>query len=210
MDSLCCCTECARVCHRGHDCRLKRTSPTAYCDCWEKCLCKSLIVGLQPARHELFYRLLKTTNLINFPNSRGEHLLMYLAKCVERQAREQRQHWISRRRLNSGSGRTNSSNSNPTVTTSTSTSVSWDLNGGLQSGCPEEPDHDLDPPRFARDAFELLLDCPTAVYSMLTLDASIGCFSNTDSCFNTKPGFVDEKQVSFGIYNFRLVFFNFL
>ena len=39
-DSLCCCTECARVCHKGHDCKLKRTSPTAYCDCWEKCACK--------------------------------------------------------------------------------------------------------------------------------------------------------------------------
>lgn len=43
--SLCCCTECARVCHKGHDCKLKRTSPTAYCDCWEKCKCKALIAG---------------------------------------------------------------------------------------------------------------------------------------------------------------------
>src|SRR5262249_10916633 len=30
IGSLCCCTECARVCHKGHDCKLKRTSPTAY------------------------------------------------------------------------------------------------------------------------------------------------------------------------------------
>ena len=44
--SLCCCTECARVCHKGHDCKLKRTSPTAYCDCWEKCKCKALIAGM--------------------------------------------------------------------------------------------------------------------------------------------------------------------
>ena len=36
-DSLCCCTECARVCHKGHDCKLKHTAPTAYCDCWERC-----------------------------------------------------------------------------------------------------------------------------------------------------------------------------
>jgi E3 ubiquitin-protein ligase EDD1 len=43
--SLCCCTECARVCHKGHDCKLKRTSPTAYCDCWEKCKCKALVAG---------------------------------------------------------------------------------------------------------------------------------------------------------------------
>ena len=45
--SLCCCTECARVCHKGHDCKLKRTSPTAYCDCWEKCKCKALVAGKQ-------------------------------------------------------------------------------------------------------------------------------------------------------------------
>ncbi|CAG2112429.1 unnamed protein product, partial [Medioppia subpectinata] len=45
IGSLCCCTECARVCHKGHDCKLKRTSPTAYCDCWEKCKCKALISG---------------------------------------------------------------------------------------------------------------------------------------------------------------------
>lgn len=43
--SLCCCSECALTCHRNHDCRLKRTSPTAYCDCWEKssCNCKALV-----------------------------------------------------------------------------------------------------------------------------------------------------------------------
>ena len=37
--SFCCCTECAM----GQDCKLKRTSPTAYCDFWE--ICKALIVG---------------------------------------------------------------------------------------------------------------------------------------------------------------------
>ena len=42
-DSLCCCTECARTCHKGHECKLKRTSPTAYCDCWEKCKCRATI-----------------------------------------------------------------------------------------------------------------------------------------------------------------------
>ena len=44
-DSLCCCTECARTCHKGHDFKLKHTSPTAYCDCWKKCKCKSLAAG---------------------------------------------------------------------------------------------------------------------------------------------------------------------
>ncbi|XP_013417985.1 E3 ubiquitin-protein ligase UBR5, partial [Lingula anatina] len=32
LGTLCCCTECAQVCHKGHDCKLKRTSPTAYCN----------------------------------------------------------------------------------------------------------------------------------------------------------------------------------
>ena len=58
-ESLCCCTECARVCHKGHDCKLKRTSPTAYCDCWEKCKCKSLVAGHQGARFDVLCRLIQ-------------------------------------------------------------------------------------------------------------------------------------------------------
>lgn len=50
--------------------RLKRTSPTAYCDCWEKCKCKTLIAGQKAARLDLLYRLLTTTNLVTTPNSR--------------------------------------------------------------------------------------------------------------------------------------------
>lgn len=68
--TLCCCTECARVCHKGHDCKLKRTSPTAYCDCWEKCKCKALIMGNQAVRYELLMRLVKDTDLVTLPNSR--------------------------------------------------------------------------------------------------------------------------------------------
>uniref|UniRef100_A0A4W6F972 Ubiquitin protein ligase E3 component n-recognin 5 n=1 Tax=Lates calcarifer TaxID=8187 RepID=A0A4W6F972_LATCA len=68
LESLCCCTECARVCHKGHDCKLKRTSPTAYCDCWEKCKCKTLIAGQKAARLDLLYRLLTATNLVTTPN----------------------------------------------------------------------------------------------------------------------------------------------
>ncbi|XP_018648366.1 putative ubiquitin--protein ligase edd [Schistosoma mansoni] len=168
MDSLCCCTECARVCHKGHDCRLKRTSPTAYCDCWEKCCCQSLISGFQAPRHELFYKLLSGTKLIHNRNARGEHLLLYLAKCMERQTREQRQHRPSRRRLTSATTRTN-------------------------SNCNPPPDHDLEPPRFARDAFELALDCPAAVHSMLTLDSNSDVL-DTDP-LHQKNGFVNEDQV---------------
>lgn len=50
--------------------RLKRTSPTAYCDCWEKCKCKTLIAGQKSARLDLLYRLLTATNLVTLPNSR--------------------------------------------------------------------------------------------------------------------------------------------
>ena len=87
MDSLCCCTECARVCHRGHDCRLKRTSPTAYCDCWEKCRCKALVAGSQTSRQTLLGRLLQETDLAVRPNKRGEHILLFLVKTVARQVR---------------------------------------------------------------------------------------------------------------------------
>lgn len=68
--SLCCCTECARVCHRGHDCKLKRTSPTAYCDCWEKCRCKALVQGHQASRTQLLNRLVNETDLVTHYNSR--------------------------------------------------------------------------------------------------------------------------------------------
>ena len=37
----------ARTCHKGHDCKIKTSSPTAYCDCWEKCKCKALLAGDQ-------------------------------------------------------------------------------------------------------------------------------------------------------------------
>lgn len=68
--SLCCCTECARVCHKGHDCKLKKTSPTAYCDCWEKCKCKALVSGHQATRYQLLNKLIQETDLVTLPNSR--------------------------------------------------------------------------------------------------------------------------------------------
>ena len=88
--SLCCCTECARVCHRGHDCKLKKTSPTAYCDCWEKCKCRALIAGNQNARYDLLCRLITNTDLATKVNSRGESILLFLVLTTGRQAIEQR------------------------------------------------------------------------------------------------------------------------
>ncbi|KAK2182676.1 hypothetical protein NP493_338g00008 [Ridgeia piscesae] len=78
MGSLCCCTECARVCHKGHECKLKKTHPTAYCDCWEKCKCRSLIAGNQVVR--------------------GENILLFLVQTVGRQLVEQRQYRPTRMR----------------------------------------------------------------------------------------------------------------
>ncbi|OWA51736.1 E3 ubiquitin-protein ligase UBR5 [Hypsibius exemplaris] len=89
--TLCCCTECARTCHRGHDCKIKRSSPTAYCDCWEKCKCKSLVSGDELFRQELFSKLVNmSTDLVIRPNSKGEFLLQYLVQTVGRQLGEQR------------------------------------------------------------------------------------------------------------------------
>jgi E3 ubiquitin-protein ligase EDD1 len=144
--TLCCCTECARVCHKGHDCKLKRTSPTAYCDCWEKCKCKALIMGNQAVRYELLMRLVKETDLVCLPNSRGESILLFLVQTVGRQNQEQRQFRHTRPRTASA----NSRNKTP------SSDIETDM-----------PEHDLEPPRFSRKALECLLGDWKAVQSMI-------------------------------------------
>ncbi|XP_046667814.1 E3 ubiquitin-protein ligase UBR5 isoform X3 [Homalodisca vitripennis] len=148
--SLCCCTECARVCHKGHDCKLKRTSPTAYCDCWEKCKCKALIQGNQTARYDLLCRLIADTNLVTQHNSRGESILLFLVQTVGRQSVEQRQYRVSRPRSASASSRKTPSS---------------DVGGYVAE--PDMPDHDLEPPRFSRRAFERLLNDWPAVKGMI-------------------------------------------
>lgn len=146
--SLCCCTECARVCHRGHDCKLKRTSPTAYCDCWEKCKCRALIAGYQGARYDLLCRLVVNTDLATKINSRGECILLFLAQTVGRQFIEQRQFRPATR---------------PRSTSANRKAPSTD---GL-SADSDMPDHDLEPPRFSRNALERLLNDWSAVQCMI-------------------------------------------
>ncbi|XP_017768727.1 PREDICTED: E3 ubiquitin-protein ligase UBR5 isoform X3 [Nicrophorus vespilloides] len=141
--SLCCCTECARVCHKGHDCKLKRTAPTAYCDCWEKCKCKALVMGNQAVRYELLVRLVRDTNLVMSPNARGENILLFLAQTVGRQNHEQRQYRALRPRTASANSRNKTPSSD------------------------DMPDHDLEPPRFSRRALEHLLGDWRAVHSMV-------------------------------------------
>ena len=62
-DSLCCCTECAYSCHRGHDCVFKKASPTAYCDCWERCSCRCLAQTPDSTRLTLLQKLMTHTSL---------------------------------------------------------------------------------------------------------------------------------------------------
>uniref|UniRef100_A0A8D3EFJ5 E3 ubiquitin-protein ligase UBR5 n=1 Tax=Scophthalmus maximus TaxID=52904 RepID=A0A8D3EFJ5_SCOMX len=142
LESLCCCTECARVCHKGHDCKLKRTSPTAYCDCWEKCKCKTLIAGQKAARLDLLYRLLTATNLVTTPNSRGEHILLFLVQTVARQSVEHCQYRPPRIREDRNRKAANAEDS-------------------------DMPDHDLEPPRFAQLALERVLQDWNALKSMI-------------------------------------------
>ncbi|OTF79788.1 E3 ubiquitin-protein ligase UBR5-like protein, partial [Euroglyphus maynei] len=154
VGSLCCCTECARVCHRGHDCKLKRTNPTAYCDCWEKCKCKALISGCQPARNSLLKRLLESTNLSQRVNVRGEHILLFLVQTVGRQIIEQKQY-------------------RPTRLKAFAVSSSNNNSGGRKNDQSDEqsnvPEHDLEPPKFARRALEKMLsDWPTVKSMILT------------------------------------------
>ena len=147
-ESLCCCTECARVCHKGHDCKLKRTSPTAYCDCWEKCKCKALVAGHQGARFDVLCRLIAETDLAVRPNERDESILLFLVQTVGRQMVEQRQY-------------------RPPPTRPRKTAVRKAAAPPDSSADPEMPDHDLEPPRFCRRALERLLNDWPAVSAML-------------------------------------------
>lgn len=76
---LCCCAQCASICHYGHNCLLKRTSPTAYCDCWEASHCKCLISGDQEMRVKLFKYLIDNIELFsNYCNERWDILVSFL------------------------------------------------------------------------------------------------------------------------------------
>ncbi|XP_052753603.1 E3 ubiquitin-protein ligase UBR5 [Galleria mellonella] len=148
--SLCCCTECAKVCHKGHDCKQKQTSPTAYCDCWEKCRCKALVGGNGAARFDLLARLARDTQLATHFNSRGESILLFLVQTVGRQAVEQRQ-------FRAGGGRGRGPRKQP----------------GSDAEV-DAPDHDLEPPRFARRALMHLLGDWSSVEAAVMCGASGG------------------------------------
>jgi len=142
--TLCCCTECARTCHKGHDCRLKKTSPTAYCDCWEKCKCKSLVSGSHFTRFKLLERLLEDSDLVTFPDSKGESILSFLVQTVGRQIIEQRQYGPDRNSRHS-----------------------------KRDDPPDMPDHGMSPPRFARKALHTMLGEWLALKSVIMSGTSV-------------------------------------
>ncbi|KAH8369432.1 hypothetical protein KR009_010813 [Drosophila setifemur] len=156
--SLCCCTECARVCHKGHDCKLKRTAPTAYCDCWEKCKCKALIAGNLTKRFALLCKLVSCTDLVTKFNSKGESILLFLIQTVGRQIVEQRQYRFNVRVRNVGNTASGANGSNTVISNRKTSAVDMDS---------DMPDHDLEPPKFARKALERLLIDWNAVRSMI-------------------------------------------
>ncbi|KAG8192530.1 hypothetical protein JTE90_015165 [Oedothorax gibbosus] len=165
--SLCCCTECARVCHKGHDCKLKKTSPTAYCDCWEKCKCKALVAGHQASRYQLLNKLIQETDLVTYPNSRGESILLFLVQTVGRQSVEHKQYRPTRPR-----------SSAPRKTPASEISET------------DMPDHDMEPPRFSRKALERLLNDWNAVKSTILT----GWKGEDQSSLKGSYGFLYDEQ----------------
>jgi E3 ubiquitin-protein ligase EDD1 len=136
-------------------CKVKTSSPTAYCDCWEKCKCRSLIAGDQEKRFALLDRLLADTNLLSASSFRGESLLIYLAQTVSRQIQEQRNYKRVSGTLSSasstassGSSRRNGYNSSSSESTGTASSL------GITGSIGDMPQHDLEPPKFSRRALE--------------------------------------------------------
>ncbi|CDW54071.1 E3 ubiquitin protein ligase UBR5 [Trichuris trichiura] len=160
VGSLCCCTECAFVCHKGHDCTLKRTSPTAYCDCWERCKCRSLIAGNQEARLELFRSLLNVPALHSKLNGRKEHIALFLARTLTRQIAEQRQFQLLRCK----------SECRSTANQGRLCKFIFDFSSStLCCTVVRMPEYDLDPPRFAQKALDLLFSRWDVMESMIMI-----------------------------------------
>ena len=65
MGPPCCCTVCAYTCHCSHNCSFKHASPNVYCDCWEKCECRTLAV-MDSAQQGMRMTLLKQINKYPF------------------------------------------------------------------------------------------------------------------------------------------------
>jgi E3 ubiquitin-protein ligase EDD1 len=90
--------------------------------------------------------LVSETDLVNIPNSKGENILLFLVQTVGRQSAEQRQYRPARSR---------------------STGIAASRKVLTSELEPDMPEHDLEPPRFARLALDRLLSDWSSVKAML-------------------------------------------
>ena len=96
------------------------------------------MAGHQGNRYELLSKLISDApDLVKMPNSRGENILLFLVQTVGRQQIEQRQPRPTSRSRKSASSRKSTS--------------------AADNNDPDMPEHDLEPPKFARKALEKLL-----------------------------------------------------
>ena len=96
------------------------------------------MAGHQGNRYELLSKLISDApDLVKIPNSRGENILLFLVQTVGRQQIEQRQPRPTSRSRKSASSRKSTS--------------------AADNNDPDMPEHDLEPPKFARKALEKLL-----------------------------------------------------
>ncbi len=154
--------ECAYTCHRGHDCSFKRSSPKAYCDCWQGNKCHALASGGTYDRKSLLSKLLTSTDLGTRVNSRRQHLLGVLAATVVRQQKEQ----------NNYSGIQSSS----TYRSSRSSD--------------SIPIYDLSPPKFAQKALAMVLENWPCVRVQMMCDTVVGGGGGAGSEEGVWPGVV--------------------
>ena len=133
---------------------IKTSSPTAYCDCWEKCKCKSLIAGDQEKRFKLLDKLLVETNLLQVSNYKSEHLLIYLAQVAGRQIQEQKNY---KRHMGNAASRSKTTGYSSESSSSSQACGSGSGSGIGGGGIGDMPQHDLEPPNFARRALERIL-----------------------------------------------------
>nr|CAD2183928.1 unnamed protein product [Meloidogyne enterolobii] len=103
--------------------------------------CKALVTGNNAKREQLLSGMLQCPALIDGLNSKGEHILLFLARTVDRQLIEQEGYAKRSKR--------------PGLTTTTTA-----------YGVPI-PEHDLEPPKFARKALDLAIGNWDVVKSLL-------------------------------------------
>ncbi|CAK5124706.1 unnamed protein product [Meloidogyne enterolobii] len=130
VDKFLCCTLYSAVLTKNGNIfwRLKKTSSTAYCDCWEKCECKALVTGNNAKREQLLSGMLQCPALIDGLNSKGNTFYSF---------------WLALLLIEQEGYTKHSKRPGPTTTTTA-------------YGVPI-PEHDLEPPKFARKTLDLAI-----------------------------------------------------